>query len=62
MSAPICDHGCATAARCTGRCQPPPLDRSKCKWCQQGWERHNGEHWIVKSIRSATVHVVACAA
>lgn len=25
----ICDHGCANATKCTGRCQPPPFGARK---------------------------------
>lgn len=60
----ICDFGCSSVDGCTGKCQPPLMVRTgkSCRWCNQGWESRDGEHWVVKSLRNPTVEVHKCAA
>jgi hypothetical protein len=41
---------------------PPSKSDTKCKWCREGWERRDGQHWIVKSIQPARIKIVACTA
>lgn len=61
--AAICNQGCERASACTGACQPTPRHRLKpCRFCAQGYEVHDGEHWIVTSLRKPTITIRRCTA
>lgn len=62
-AANICDFGCVTAMRCTGKCQPPPRVRKHCRYCASGHVADaSGEHWIVRSVTQARIEVRRCTA